>query len=203
MKLDLEAQNLLDELANHSNISKFESKLPMNISIDWSKEIIDEDLNKKPSKEKFLAFMKFLNKAKERIDYLVSQNAAGGCAKSTTQMNFVVGSTFTAKAGEITVTGAGKKVKPDRFLKPCLACNVDGATNLTSIIHPMATCSVWNSLTHKERERKVKCVKHPFTDDHATQECTTSGRKCKICQKDNHHFLLCPQGVRDQPLNPV
>ena len=49
MKLDLEAQNLLDELANHSNISKFESKLPMNISIDWSKEIIDENLNHRKS----------------------------------------------------------------------------------------------------------------------------------------------------------
>ena len=38
---------------------------------------------------------------------------------------------------------------------------------------------------------KVKCVKHPFKDDHTTQECTVSGRTCKFCKKDSHHFLLC------------
>ena len=57
-------------------------------------------------------------------------------------MNFAVGMTYAAKAGEITVTGADKKCKPDRFLKPCLACNIDGATDLRSTCHPIETCSV-------------------------------------------------------------
>ena len=108
-------------------------------------------------------------------------------------MNFVVGRTYSAKAGEISVTGAGKKFRPDRFLRPCLACNVDGATDLRSTCHPMETCSVWNSLPQEERETMVTCLKHPFKDDHSTQECTVSGKACKFCKNDDHHHLLCPK----------
>ena len=111
--------------------------------------------------------------------------------KSTTQMNYVVGATFTGKAEEKPFDRDGKKPRAERIWKPCLACDVDGATDLRSTCHPMETCSVWNSLTQKEREKKVKCVKHPFKDDHTTQECTVSGRTCKLCKKDSHHFLLC------------
>ena len=96
MKLNLEALDLLDELANHGCISKLESKLPMMISNDWSKDIIKGKLNRKPSNEKFSLFFEFLNDNKKRIDYLVSQNSAGGCAKGTAQ-NFVVGMTYTAR----------------------------------------------------------------------------------------------------------
>ena len=39
----------------------------------------------------------------------------------------------------------------------------------------------------------VKCLKHPFKDDHSTQECTVSGKACKFCKKDSHHVLLCPK----------
>ena len=77
------------------------------------------------------------------------------------------------------------------LLLPCIACDVDGATDDTITRHPMERCAVWNSLTQKDREKKVKCVKHPFKDDHTTQECEVDGRKCKFCSKDNHHFFLC------------
>ena len=59
MKLDLQALDMLDELANHSNISKLESKLPAMISIDWGKEIMKEKLNRKPSGEKFCCSSSF------------------------------------------------------------------------------------------------------------------------------------------------
>ena len=100
MKLDLEGLNLLDELANHICISELESKLPMYINIDWGKEIMEKNLNRKTSKEKFSELLIFLNKAKKRVDYHLSQSASGGCVKSTTQMNYVVGATFTGKAEE-------------------------------------------------------------------------------------------------------
>ena len=191
MKLDLEGLNLLDELANHNCISELESKLPMYINIDWGKEIMEKNLNEKTLKEKFSELLTFLNKAKKRVDYHLNKSASGGCGKSTTQMNYVVGATFTGKAEDKSFDRDGNKPKTERKWKPCLACNVDGATDLRSICHPMETCSVWNSLPPKEREKKVKCVKHPFKDDHTTQECTVSGRTCKICKQDRHHFLLC------------
>ena len=78
MQLDLEGLNLLDELANHTNISELESKLPMYVNIDWGKEIMEKQLNNKASKEKFSEFLIFLNKTKQRVDYHVSQMANTG-----------------------------------------------------------------------------------------------------------------------------
>ena len=51
---------------------------------------------------------------------------------------------------------------------------------------------MWNGLSQKEKESKIKCLKHPFKSDHSTADCTISGRKCKICAKEGHHFLFCP-----------
>ena len=76
---------------------------------------------------------------------------------------------------------------------PCLACNVDGATDLASCQHSMDSCVAWGSLTYNQRVAKVQCIKHPFRNDHSTKECKTPlNRKCRFCDKENdHHFLLC------------
>ena len=79
-----------------------------------------------------------------------------------------------------------------RGWKACLACNIDGATDLTTIQHPMESCDVWGLLSLKEKESRVNCIKHPFKTDHTTQTCTVSGKRCKFCSLDTHHFLLCP-----------
>ena len=42
----------------------------------------------------------------------------------------------------------------------------------------------------------MKCLKHPFHDDHTTGTCTYKGRPCKICSQDGHHFLLCPKASK-------
>ena len=63
---------------------------------------------------------------------------------------------------------------------------------MEAVCHPMETCNLWVNLSVKEREVKVKCVKHQFVMDHTTAKCTISGRKCKHCLKDTHHFLFCP-----------
>ena len=49
---DLKALNLVEEIANSAMIGKLEAKLPHLVYRDWSKEVIDADLNKKPSKLK-------------------------------------------------------------------------------------------------------------------------------------------------------
>ena len=55
---------------------------------------------------------------------------------------------------------------------------------------------MWKSLSQSDKERKVKCIKHPFKDDHTTQSCTVTGKTCKFCSKETHHFLLCPNPVK-------
>ena len=55
---------------------------------------------------------------------------------------------------------------------------------------------MWKSLSQSDKERKVKCIKHPFKDDHTTQSCTVTGKKCKFCSRETHHFLLCPNPVK-------
>ena len=47
-------------------------------------------------------------------------------------------------------------------LLTCLACNTDGITDLHLTQHSMEMCEVWNSLSLKEKEKKVKCKKHLF-----------------------------------------
>ena len=109
MKLDLDGLNLLDEIANHMHISEIESKLPHNISVEWVKKVFNDKLNEKSSKDKFSVLMKYLNDAKRMVDYHISQNASGGCTKSTTQTSFVMGTTFTAK-----VTRDGNNPRAER-----------------------------------------------------------------------------------------
>ena len=162
-------------------ISKIESRLPIAISTDWWKIVTDEGLGKRVSSERFARLMSFLQKAKLRVEKQtsslnqVSSTVGGNQGKSITQFNVVTGAvTLTS-----IQTGGPERKKKERNWNPCLGCNVDGCTDLSVTCHPMDTCSVWNSLNLREKEKRSKCLKHPFKSDHTTQSCTVSGRKCK------------------------
>ena len=193
IKLDLETLGQISEVANAGYISKIESRLPFCISTDWWKIVEEEDLDTKLSLERFDRLMQFLKKSKKRVENQTSSlnqiSGGGNQGKSITQVNVVTGAvSLVAKQA----ADASKKKKKDRVWNPCLACNVDGCTDLTAITHPMDTCSVWNGLSQREKESRAKCLKHPFKTDHSTADCTVSGKRCKTCSKDGHHFLLCP-----------
>ena len=49
IKLDLESLDQLEEIGNAGYIGKIESKLPLYISTDWFKIVMDENLNNSPS----------------------------------------------------------------------------------------------------------------------------------------------------------
>ena len=194
IKLDLETLGQISEIANAGYISKIEAKLPIAISTDWWKIVTDEGLGRKGSSERFDRMMSFLKNAKTRVEKQTSSlNQISGSSsqgKSITQFNVVTGAvTLIARQQSSDTTKIKKK---DRVWNPCLACNVDGCTDLTAVCHPMDTCVVWNGLSQREKENRSKCLKHPFKSDHSTADCTTSIRKCKICSKETHHFLLCP-----------
>ena len=58
----------------------------------------------------------------------------------------------------------------------------------------MDTCDIWNGFSVKEKEKRVKCKKHPFAKNHTTESCPFSNiTKCRICSGTCHHFLLCPR----------
>ena len=193
IQMDLDSLDKLEEIANSTIIGKLEEKLPLLICIKWTEKVTDEKLDRQNSRVKFEKLMTFLKSNKERVEYATSiaRNSGGGGA--VTQACHVTGlpANFAYKAETAVTYGDGKKVRYDKRWMPCLACDVDGATDDKVTRHPMERCAVWNSLTQKDREKKVKCVKHPFKEDHTTQECTVDGRKCKFCYKDNHHFLMC------------
>ena len=176
---DLAALNITEEIANSTVLGKLEAKLPTMISIDWSKEVTNEKLNRKTSKEKFMAFMTFLKESKDRIEYLTSdaRQSSGGATRSVTQVNFVTGVTLVGRSSVKEPQHGSRKERSTGkpYWKPCLACYVDGATDLTVVQHPMETCEVWGSLSQRDKERKVQCLKHPFQSDHTTQTCTVHG----------------------------
>ena len=105
---------------------------------------------------------------------------------------FVTGTTITQSSGDkIDMRGTASRASS----LPCLACSVDGATDLTSCMHNMGSCLVWASLSLQQRQSLVKCIKHPFSQDgHTTAECTREiTRPCIHCKKINEHSpLLCP-----------
>ena len=193
---DLITVNMMEEVANATVIGKLESKLPPVINQEWTKKVINEELDKSTSKAKFDQFMSFLSKHKEMVKYQSSESrlASNSGHKSSTQTCFVTGMSAKVKStkdsNSVSSSSNERKLKFD--VKPCLGCD-DGATNVDVIKHSMDTCEVWNALKVGEKEAKVKCKKHPFTSDHVTADCKTSIRACRICQERTHHFLLCPK----------
>ena len=172
---DLTTVKMIDEVANATIIGKLESKLPIVINQKWSDIVIEEKYNEKSSKDKFENFMKFLAKKKEVVEYQISDARSSEGYKVQTQTCYVTGLSSKIKVkpeqNQLTTSDKAKELK--FVMKPCIACD-DGATNIESIKHSVENCEVWNSLSAKEKEAKVKCKKHPFSQDHNSSECRSS-----------------------------
>lgn len=182
---DLSTLSQISEIANTSVLSKLEAKLPARINHDWAQKVINDKLSKKTSQEKFEIFMEFLKAAKEMTKYC--ESLPSGTSK---QHCFVTGTVMTQNNKDNR--GSLNKNKASNIL-PCLACSIDGATDLNASLHSMSSCMVWNSLSHAERVALVKCVKHPFsTDGHLTKDCRRNVKACVHCKRENeHNSLLC------------
>ena len=93
---DLNTINGLDQVSVSPIIGKLESKLPSNMNEKWIDIVIEEELTEKSTKEMFSRFMSFLNKAKEKIKYLISE-ARHSSTGNKAQTCFVTGQTSTVK----------------------------------------------------------------------------------------------------------
>ena len=140
--------------------------------------------------EKFTIFMQFLDESKSMVKFLTSEaKTSSGVGKVHAQTYHVTGQTYTVKPSP-TKEKANKDNEGERTFLPCLACNVDGATNLEAATHSMDSCAVWNGFAMKDKVERVKCIKHPFTKKHITTDCPVQKhqlRKCKICSEKTHH----------------
>ena len=186
---DLKTVDMLREVVNASNISKLESKLPSVVSQEWTKTVINEDLTVKGSDIMFDKFMEFLYKYKKTVKYQMSESRSSASNKTQTQVCFVTGLSAKVKPKNEPRDSSVKTEKPKYEFKPCIAFN-DGATNIDSIKHSVESCEVWNSLSIKEKEAKIKCKKHPFSLDHKHADCKSDIQGCKNCKEKTHHFLL-------------
>ena len=185
---DLKAVNLQDRLYHETVLTKLEHLLPEKVKGDWSEYACQNDLitDEVSIEDVFKGFMTFLSKYKKRVDWQISQNEV---LPSTARSKFclVTGKTLKVNIKEAQIKNETKSSN----MNPCLACNKDGATNTEVTKHPMAECDVWNSLSFNEKNQLVGCIKHPFSKTHNTNDCQKDIRPCQICQKTNHHFLLC------------
>ena len=93
--------------------------------------------------------------------------AAGSGSSGKAVTHCVTGMVNTPKGGT-QGGGSPAKIKREVNWKPCLACNMGGATDLSVVTHPVESCSIWNSLSQKDKESKVRCLKCPFRNDHNT-----------------------------------
>ena len=188
---DLKAVDKLDQVHNEHTISKLESRLPTVISQKWIDEVIDKKYKDVSSKEKFEALVEFLKSSKEKVKYNLSDNKISNGSKTQSQVCYVTG-LATKVTPKKPKKGDGSNRQPKYDLKPCLACD-DGATDEDVILHSVSTCDVWKALSYKEKLAKVRCKKHPFSQDHTTEECKTDIRPCRDCKEKTHHNLLCPK----------
>ena len=69
---DLEALDLVAEVANASVISKIEARLPPLVKTKWAEKHVEEEFSDKTSTEVFTELMKFLEKNKRSAEYIVS-----------------------------------------------------------------------------------------------------------------------------------
>ena len=192
---DLVELNLESEIATTNMVTEIERKLPNLVRRDWSYEFMEEEEEKTP-KEMFDAFMKFLQKTQRKVEFhSLDTKQSGAQGRSFTNNSYVSGQSIDRGNSNAVRANSGEsnKKKEERSLFPCLVCNADGVTDLRSTQHPMDSCDVWNGLSVREKEKKVKCKKHPFATNHTTDSCTKSVAKCRLCSETSHHFLLCPK----------
>ena len=192
-KRDLDAVNQVNQMSNESIIANIESKLPGIVKKDWIDIVFKEGLNKKSADEKFTSLMKHLSDNKEKAEYQLSESGLTG-TKTGTKYCLVTGKTFhinsSPSQGGMLHEASGPPPASEIRFAPCLACS-DGATDLNVVRHNMETCEVWNNLTIDEKKAKVKCVKHPFTKQHTTEDCHEEIPNCRKCHYNNHHHLMC------------
>ena len=143
----------MPEIANTTILSKLESKLPSHVSNNWTQFVIKKKLNKKTTGEKFNRFLSFLQESKEMAKYSMCEIRAGNNPKSHC---FVTGLSHHADS-KTQSKPAGRPSSDKVPPHPCLACNVDGATDLSACQHSMDSCVAWGSLSHNQRLAKVQC----------------------------------------------
>ena len=115
-------------MKHESTLNKIESNLPDAVKNLWLELVMDQELQKKPAATKYEALMKFLDKAKGKSEYKLSENETS--VRSSTKYCVATGKSFHVNTKE------KDKDKDNKDSKhyPCFACS-DGSTNPVSYTH--------------------------------------------------------------------
>ena len=129
--------------------------------------------------------LEFFEETKLQAEYHNTEvRITNSYGRGSTKLGFVCG-----------VEPSSKLVQPVREpTRACLVCK-DETTDLKAAMHSTGSCAVWHSLSLKEKEEKVNCVKCPFygkDTKHSTSECKKEKFKCHECSQENdHHTWFC------------
>ena len=157
VKRDLEALDLVAEVANATVIAKIELRLPPLVKTKWAEKHVEEEFSDKTSTEVFTELMKFLEKNKRSAEYIVSEVRSDGAKhSSTTLVTGGAGRSRSDSGGsedderkdkDARKKGRDEKKEGDerrgRMIKPCLACWESGEIVADEVLHYMESCQVW------------------------------------------------------------
>ena len=137
--------------------------------------VIRDKHNDGSSAERYQALMRFLDGEKERVELQSSSlkrssGSGGGKVVTNCVVGLIVNPNNDRNNRADSSPYNGQDSNRTRQWNPCPACN-NGAIDLSVFCHPMESCSICNSLPQKDKESKVKCIKHPFRTDHSMTAC--------------------------------
>ena len=190
LKRDLDHLGLLSDIANTTVISDLEAKLPYGVKRDWVKLVSSKEYASKLPREIFAKFLEFLEDTKLQAEYHnIEIRSTDHQGRAVTKLGFVGGVEPVHKESAVYTKEPARKEAI-----ACLVCG-DGATDLKAAMHPTGSCAVWKSMTLKEKNDKVNCVRCPYNGKetkHTTAECQKKKLKCHNChQDDDHHTWFC------------
>ena len=118
-------------------LSKLESKIPAKIKYNWAVREVKDKLARKPSKEKFSAFMLYLIQAKKMTRYNLGVNRS-----RHEKYCFVTGTRDQI--------GQQNGTRSPRIILPCQVFHEDPAADQTKCLNNMRSCLASSKLPHKD-----------------------------------------------------
>ena len=108
---DLEAINQGCEMSNSHMIGEIESKLPAIVKKDWIEIVLKQDLESKPSSEKFEHLMNHLSESKKKAMYQLAETDMS-ISKTGTKFCLVTGFKTISIQSFLTIAGSFDSISP-------------------------------------------------------------------------------------------
>ena len=193
--------NLLHEISNSQVLGDIERRLPQKVRDEWAKVICEKKDDELAKPYQFL--IAFLTEQRKQVKYLTSVIRAPTSTTPSATSHF--------QGLQMENDPAEEDALPPKqsSQRRCYNCGEEGhiARNCSSNKvaeyfscaccltneHPNVKCDKFKGLNAKDRMTAIKKVGACFKcfNAHRTFNCPKKERECSICNKLNHHDLLC------------